>query len=241
MKILLSRLLLSIALGSSCTLTCEAAAGTGDEIFGPPNMLKTEPTPFGPAISSTRTDNAGAESTLTLPTRGASRLSGLGHRLITNTLVYLPGRMVLGKPAEFVIKGRPGSKVAISMAEKNSGSKPVYGQNLRLGADRKLVAIGKIPETGVLSLYIDTPIQGDLIGEHLFFETAVWSKPDFSDLEIANPVKSEITDQEKEFANGIIISPEFEQKRGIRIKPEPAVPFYQRQGNTQTSLDSGRP
>lgn len=238
---LLLRFLAPIAVLSLCLIAGFLPATLAeDEVFGPPNMLKTSPTPFGPVIQASNSEPP-PENTLTLPTSSTSRLHSLGHRLVANTRVYLPGRLVIGKPAEFVIKGRPGSQVAIAMADKNSGCKPIYGQTLRLGPDRKLVSLGTIPDTGVLSLAIDTPIQGDLIGEHLYFETAVWSKPDFSDLEIASPVKSEITDHEKDFINGVIISPEADQKRGVRFVPEAGIPLYQRNKAGTPSLDSGRP
>src|SRR5208282_5758899 len=93
--------------------------------------------------------------------------------------LFLPPRMVLGECAEFIVQGPPGSYVALAMADKNSGAKPVYGHELKLGADRKLVAVNQIPEQGVVSMFIEAPIQGDLVDSSLYFEAAVWSKADF--------------------------------------------------------------
>src|SRR5262249_8379515 len=135
-----------------------------------------------------------------------SRIS-LPHRSLSDRLIqsklYLPGRLVIGRTAEFTIKGRPGYFVALAMADKDSGAKPVYGRSLRLGPDRKLVSLGRIPEDGILHLVIDTPVEGDLIGLPLFFEAAIWSKPDFSDLEIASPVTSE---GQVGVKNGVIVA-----------------------------------
>ncbi|MFX5656415.1 hypothetical protein ABTE24_19780, partial [Acinetobacter baumannii] len=86
--------------------------------------------------------------------------------------------MSLGKVAEFTVKGKPGQWVALAMADKDSGAKPVFGHKLRLGSDRKLVAVAKIPENSdVVKLLVETPIQGDLVGSNLYFEAALWSNP----------------------------------------------------------------
>jgi hypothetical protein len=150
----------------------------------------------------------------------------------------LPGRLVIGSTAEFIVKGRPGCWVALAMADRESGAKPIYGHNIHLGPDRKLVQLGQIPETGVLSMIIDTPIQGDLIGQPLFFEAAVWSRDDFSDLEIASPVPSESTTLKPgERNNGVLVAAEPDHKRGIRIVPDAAVQMIP----SGSALDSGRP
>lgn len=163
-------------------------------------------------------------SALALPRR-PSRLS-LADRLVPSRL-YLPGRMVLGKLAEFTIKGKPGSFVAIAMADRNSGAKPINGISIRLGPDRKVVAIGKIPESGVVTLTVETPIQGDLIGQFLYFEAALWTKDDMSDVQIASTVTSET---EGAAGNGVVIAQEVTHKRGIHIVPDAAVPLTQRAG-----------
>lgn len=216
---------------------------TADEVFGPPNLLKTIPTPFTMSVGTgTQVKDNGDLSLLTISSSSgqASGRSLLSRRLIP-CRVYLPGRVVIGKTAEFVVKGRPGNYAAIAMADKNSGAKAVVGHEIRLGADRKLMSLGTIPESGVLSLSVDIPIQGDLIGQHLYFETAVWSRCDFSDLEIAAPVKSEIGDDDREHVNGVIVTAEADQKRGFRFVPDSGVPLHQREKAGSVSLDSGRP
>ncbi|MBX9723603.1 MAG: hypothetical protein K2X81_19520, partial [Candidatus Obscuribacterales bacterium] len=198
-------------------------------------QLKSAVTPFNTAVDESSL-NGNNGNTLSIRNGGSLR-SSLTSRLVTNR-VYLPGKLVIGKPADFVVKARPGSHVAIAMADKDSGAKSIFGHSLRLGADRKLVAAGTIPESGVLTLTMDMPIQGDLIGIPVFFETAIWQKPDFSDIELAAPVKSESVDEIADKVNAVIVSGEKEQKRGLRIVPESGVPLHQR-GNT--SLESGRP
>lgn len=235
---LLLPLLFSIS--CCCAITLAGAAGVlaFEEQYGPVNLLKVMPTPFGgqPAPASPL-------SAWQPPSRppGTSSLSArlgrrsLGERLVSSRL-YLPGRMVLGKPAEFTIKGRPGSLVALAMADKDSGAKPIYGQKLRLGPDRKVVGVGVIPETGVLSIVIETPIQGDLIGAHWFFEAAIWSQPDFSDTEIATTVSSE---GQEGIANGVIVAADPGHKRGLRFVPS-AVPLEQTLIRSGSGLGTGR-
>jgi hypothetical protein len=163
----------------------------------------------------------------------------LSHRLLPPRL-YLPGRLVIGSTAEFIIKGRPGNWVALAMADRDRGAKPVMGQQLHLGPDRKLVALGKIPAGGILQLIIDTPIEGDLIGQPLYFEAVLWNAPDFSDMEIAAPVASEQAAAPLGARNnGVIVSGEMNHKRGIRIVPDGSVHFQGIQGGT--NIDSGRP
>ena len=197
-------------------------------------VLKLESTPFNTASS----DSSNKQETLaplTLRSTGGS----LRSRLVPNR-VYLPPKMIIGRPADFVVKGRPGSHVAVAMADKDSGAKPVQGHPLRLGADRKLMAAGVIPESGILTLIVDMPIQGDLIGLPVFFETAIWNKPDFSDLELAAPVKSETIEELADKPNAVIVAGETQgdKGRGIKFRPDSATPLHQR-GNV--SLESGRP
>lgn len=208
-----------------------------EDIYGPSNLLKTMKTPFNvPTTSDSGTSNSG---TITLSRSHSPLQRGLASRLIQSRL-YLPGRMVLGKPAEFVVKGKPGQFVALAMADKNSGAKPVCGRELRLGSDRKLVAVGQIAETGVASLIVETPIQGDLIGERWFFEAALWTRPDFSDMELAQPVPADATAAvEAAKANGVLVGPDIEAKRGVRIVPDATLPMQR--ASRSTALDSGRP
>ena len=195
-------------------------------------QLKTYHTPFNVQANSAAADS---EQASTLSTTNSLR-SRLAQRLGASSRVYLPGRMTIGRPAEFVIKGKPGSHAAVAMADKDSGARALFGQKLRLGADRKLMAAGVIPESGVLTLIVDMPIQGDLIGLPVFFETVVWQKEDFSDMEIAVPVKSESAQEIADKANAVIVSGEKEQKRGLRFTPGSGVPLYQQQNG---NLESG--
>jgi hypothetical protein len=145
--------------------------------------------------------------------------------------LYLPDKMCLGRTCEFTVKGKPHSWVAIAMADKNEGAKPINGHPIRLGSDRKVVAIGQIPDSGVRTLNIETPIQGDLIGSSLYFEAAIWSKDDMSDVEIAATIPSEGTAKE---SNGVLIAAEPDTKRGIRLVPQTSIP-----GMRQTALQQG--
>lgn len=196
-------------------------------------FLKTTSTPF-----NTKVQDAESSSSPVNASNTSSLRSRLSQRLVSSARVYMPGKIVIGKTGEFVVKAKPGSQVAIAMADKDSGAKPLFGRNLRLGPDRKLVAAGTIPENGVLTLIVDMPIQGDLIGLPVFFETAVWQKPDFSDMELATPVKSETAQELADKPNAVIVAEEKSQKRGLRFVPDSAVPLHQR-GNL--GLDSGRP
>lgn len=218
------------------------------EIYGPPNLLKTFPTPFTIApetASASGQAGAGLFGPIGISEDAASRSNytspmrrSLSEKLVPSRL-YLPGRMVIGKTAEFIVKGKPGSHVAIAMADKNGGAKPVLGRAIRLGADRRLVTLGTIPDTGVLGLYIETPIQGDLIGQKLYFEAALWTKKDMSDIEIAATVPSE---SESSTDNSVLVGAEFTPKRGIRIVQDNAVPMSQRDASsTAATLGSGKP
>lgn len=196
-------------------------------------LLKLEQTPF----NSANNESAHKQDTLA-PLTIRSGGNSLRSRLVPNR-VYLPAKMIIGKPADFVVKGRPGSHVAIAMADKDSGAKPVFGQKLRLGPDRKLMAAGVVPASGILTLIVDMPIQGDLIGLPVFFETVIWQKPDFSDLELAAPVKSETVAEFADKPNAVLVAGEIIEKgRGLKFKPDSAVPLHQR---GSSNLESGRP
>jgi hypothetical protein len=198
-------------------------------------LLKTTLTPFNsPAVESQQDE--GGLAPLSLHPGGNSLRNSLSSRLVFNR-VYLPGTLVIGRPAEFVVKGRAGSHVAIAMADKDSGAKPLGSINLRLGPDRKLAAAGTIPASGVLTLIVDMPVQGDLIGLPVFFETVIWQKPDFSDVELAAPVKSESAGEIAAKPNAIIVAGEKNQKRGLRFVPDSGVP----QNQQNVGLEAGRP
>ncbi len=125
------------------------------------------------------------------------------------------------------------------MADRDSGAKPIYGRNLRLGPDRKVVALGKIPEGGVLSLKYFAPVEGDLIGQSLYFEAALWPDGKPEAVEIAQTVSSEA---QSEKTNGILVTADSDKKKGVRLVPDSAIPPSQRSlGGGGATLDSGKP
>jgi hypothetical protein len=228
------RLTLATFVAIACTFVMFAgsAIAVDSDVYGPINLLKTMATPFGSPLGTSE-----PEDTLAPLTLHSSLSKNLASRLVPPRL-YLPGRMVIGQTEEFIIKGKAGQWAALAMADKNKGAKPIYGHSLHLGPDRKLVSLGQIPEGGVLSLVIDTPVQGDLIGSQLYFEAVLWSKPDFSDVEVAAPVPSETAGPATDYMNGIVVAGEVSKKKGIRIVPEGMVPM---QMTRTQGMDSGRP
>lgn len=228
----------SIVVITALAAVSGAAAAQPDE-YGPPNLLKTMKTPFGVAGKEEADSHQSSELAPIAITSGNSRHLSLSQRLVP-TRLYLPGRMILGRSCEFGVKAKPGSWVALAMADKNSGAKPIMGHTVHLGPDRKLVALGQVPETGVINLNVETPIQGDLIGQCLYFEAVIWSKPDFSDLEFATAVRYE--GQGKENDNGVMIAAEGDTKKGIKIYPNTA-PLSPLLNNAGSSLGNniGRP
>lgn len=204
--------------------TKSAAESEPEALKLPPNQLdakelKTLKTPFSvtssePEESSPSNALSGLKLTVDTPSYDRPRRLNLGQRLVMQQFLYLPGSMVLGKTAEFTVKGKPGSWAALAMADKDTGAKPILGHKLRLGPDRKVVAAGQIPASGLLTLDIETPIEGDLIGEHLYFEAVTWSKPDMSDVELLSIVPS-VT--QPDCPNGVLICAEqTDKKRGLR-------------------------
>ncbi len=79
--------------------------------------------------------------------------------------------MILGRSEEFIVKGEAGAWAAIAMADKNTGAKDIAGHKIRLGADRKLVSLVRIGESGIGQMFIETPVQGDMIGQELLFRS----------------------------------------------------------------------
>ena len=122
------------------------------------------------------------------------------------------------------------------MADRDKGAKPIYGHDLRLGPDRKVVALGKIPPSGVLPLKIFAPIEGDLIGSFLYVEAAIWPENNPERLELALPISSET--QAARSANGIAIIGYGERKRGLKFIPDNSSPYSHANG---PGLSSGRP
>jgi hypothetical protein len=178
------------------------------KIYGPENLLKTLRTPFTTTVSNEAENYYSSDDAIGLtPIAISSKNSSLNKNSLEERFhgpkLFLPSRMVLGECSEFIVKGNPGSYAAIAMSESNKGAKPLFGHKLRLGADRKLVSLGIIPETGVLSLFVEAPIQGDLVDASLYFEGVIWSKPDFSDLQMSSTI---LTTQDGAAENGVVIA-----------------------------------
>jgi len=199
-----------------------------DELYGPPNLLKS-PNPFNTGAGKQAGESDAIEELGMIELRSNGRLPrrSLNERL-NGPRLFLPDRMVLGKVSEFLVKGPAGANVAIAMADKDKGAKPIMGHTLRLGADRKVVAVGTIPENGVFSAFVESPIQGDLVGNSLFFEAVVWTKPDFSDVAICSCITPLHNGSEQ---NGIVVveDVELQKKKGV-IQFAPTLMRYKSDG-----------
>ncbi|MBI5175381.1 MAG: hypothetical protein HY986_21015 [Candidatus Melainabacteria bacterium] len=201
-------------------------------------MLKTVKTPFTAPSQESESEKPDGLGSFKLAADGSKPGLRLSDRLLASRL-YLPGRLVIGKPTQFTVKGKPGYWAAVAMADRDSGAKPIYGRSLRLGPDRKVVALGKIPEGGVLALKYFAPVEGDLIGQSLYFEAALWPDGKPEAVEIAQTVSSEA---QSEKANGILVTADTEKKKGVRLVPDSAIPPSQRSlGGGGATLDSGKP
>lgn len=223
------------------------SAALANEEFGPPNLLKTMKTPFGAGGSVSAEDEdsqKGKGDTLLMPISLGKSTPSLKviefKKKSSSTIMCLPERMTIGHTAKFTVKGKPGSFVAIAMADRDSGARPLLGNPIRLGADRKVVSVGSIGENGLAEIYIATPIEGDMIGQYLFFEAAVWSKPDMSDTQIAQTLAF---DKERGNGNGVMVADEAkEKKHGIKFGATSGVPMYQdSNGSSNTAGASGQP
>jgi hypothetical protein len=224
---------------------------SADEVYGPTNMLKTLHNPFRGTQESESTDNSNSsaiDSPISIDEPSNESTTAMTMRSLSQRLappiLYLPGYLTMGKPAEFVVKGKPDYYAALAMAEKDSGAKPIYGQVIHVGPDRKVVSVGKIPKSGLLHLSIEAPFEGDMVGLPEYFVVAVWSKEDFSDLQIAIPVRNELegTQAKGNFGNGVIMSASEDM-----VKKDPLVIHETPETNLQhmqftgSHLDSGRP
>ncbi len=202
---LLSTLILAISLSLNGKLAIS-------ETYGPVNLLKTLKTPFN-SLSRNSNGSDREQNILTLSSVTAH------HNLLSNTNLYLPGTIYIGKSANFIIKAKPNSFVALAMADKDSGASPILGNKIRLGADRKVVGVGVIPANGVYNLAVEIPVEGDLIGQYLYFVAVTWTKPDFSDLEVAEPITAERVPTPH--FNGVIVQSFVEEaKKGIKFVPD---------------------
>lgn len=215
--------------------------GHPGEEYGPPNYLKVWKNPFGSQSATGAQVKSGDDDndiiSLVKPGKRLSPIERLSERrkLIASKL-YLPERILIGDSSKFTVKGPPNWRVAIAMADKDVGAKPINDHKVRLGPDRKVVAIGKIPPSGVLELYVATPIQGDLIGTYLFFEAAIWSKDDLSDTQLAETVPPVLSKNPS--GNGVQIASLKEKKRGLRIVPDGTIPS---QSNAASLTTVGQP
>jgi hypothetical protein len=203
-------------------------------------LLKTVKTPFGSNQGSAEKAEESELSPLSIAPSGArgggqSGHLSLGARLLPSK-VYMPGHMIIGQAADFTIKGHPGYWAALAMADRDSGAKPIYGQTIRLGPDRKVVALGKIPPSGVLALKIFAPVAGDLVGGKLYFEAAIWPENNPERLELALPVSSET--QTASTANSVAITGQGERKHGIKFVPDNRSPYSHVNG---PGIGSGSP
>jgi len=213
------RLYLSLLILPVLLISLSKISGAADELeYGPENLFKSLANPFN--THRAQSEEAAQESDDRLAPLAINQaprslqIRSLKERFNTPKL-FLPERITEGKSAEFLIKAAPGMYAAIAMADKSSGAKPIFGHPLRLGSDRKVMAVGKVPENGILSLYVEAPIQGDLVGDCLYFEAAVWSKPDFSDLQIAKAISPQQTEKEE---NAVVIAGQTEvKKRGLFV------------------------
>ncbi len=149
------------------------------EVLASRRLIKTLENPFGrPDSQQNETVTTDPLASLSLtPSAAPPRRTSLSDRLLQPTL-YLPGHMTIGQTSKFIVKGKPGSYVALAMADKDTGAKPIMGRKIRLGSDRKVVAAGQLPSSGVLTLTIDTPVEGDLIGLCLYSKRPFWQAPD---------------------------------------------------------------
>jgi len=188
-------------------------------------LLKTVKTPFGGNSSKSDSAENSALAPLTIAgaTAGQSGHDSIRNRLLGQAKLYMPARMMIGRPVEFTIKGRPGYWAALAMADRDKGAKPIFGHDLRLGPDRKVVALGKIPLTGVLPLKIFAPIEGDLVGSQLYFEAAVWPENKPEQMDLALPVSSET--QQASTANSVAIIGTGEKRHGLRFVPDGTSPY----------------
>jgi hypothetical protein len=199
--------------------------------------LKAIKTPFTSTAEEKTKESNSLTGPLTLGSRSSK--SRLGQRVSAPQL-YLPGRLILGQKAQFTIKGKPGLWVALAMADRDCGAKAVYGLNVRLGPDRKVVALGQIPESGVLQLSAYTPVAGDLIGQNLYFEAAVWPEEKLLQTEIARTVQAE-SQNGSSTGNGILVLGNSEKKHGLKIVPDSLMPPSARNNQSGLTLDSGKP
>jgi len=248
------RPLIKGSLALALALVLQPAFAAEEECdYGPPNLIKTIKTPFSATNSSETDAETSAPDDLGSISLSSTKTNDQQARHVAPSVIqkmsikgriagsrmYLPERMIIGQTSKFTVKAKPGMYVAIAMADRDKGAKPIAGHELRLGADRKVVAIMKVPETGVAEIYVEAPIEGDLIGQPLFFEAALWSKSDLSDVEWAQTMTAAASGGA---ANAVMMAaPLTAKKRGVNIVPDGAMPMSVRQQSGTSSLSSGQP
>ena len=192
------------------------------------DLLKTVKTPFGSNDAKAEKNDSSKLQPLTLQngSAGDSPLHAARQSLRDRLMpckVYMPGHLIIGRAAEFTVKGKPGYWAALAMADKDKGAKPIYGHSIRLGSDRKVIALGKIPTSGVLALKMYTPVAGDLVGGKLYFEAAVWPENNPAALELAQPLSAET--QAASTINSVAITGQGERKHGLKFVPDNSSPY----------------
>jgi hypothetical protein len=134
----------------------------------------------GVALLTTPLHAQGTLEVITLPFSDKPKF-----QLDESPRMYLPSKLVIGQDNLFVIKGKPGAKVSIAMSLSNDGSKPLLGKYLRLGST-ELTIEGNISATGIVELKYKPENDKTLVEQSRYFEAVIWSKDDFSDLEVAD-------------------------------------------------------
>lgn len=132
--------------------------------------------------------------------------------------LYLPSKMVIGTDTIFKITGNPGSKVSLAISNTNNGSKPLFGNKLRLGKT-EMTLEGIIPATGILELKLNAPMDKSLVDQVKYFEAATWSKEDYNDLQVATTISPS---GKETFKNSVAYSEPY--ATGKRPSFEPVIP-----------------
>lgn len=116
--------------------------------------------------------------------------------------VFLPSKLVIGEGGTFVVKGTPGAKVSLAVSNSNRGANPLMGHKLRLGETETTIE-AVISPTGAVEINYPVPDDQALISKIKFFEVAIWTKDDFSDLTIARTISPA---GKETLNNGIVIT-----------------------------------
>lgn len=129
--------------------------------------------------------------------------------------VYLPSKLIIGEGGTFVVKGTPGAHVSLAVSNSNRGANPLMGNKLRLGETETTIEAVVSP-TGAVEIQYPLPDDPSLISKVKFFEVAVWTKEDFSDLVIAKTISPA---GKQTLHNGIVITTPPEVKKAPAFSP----------------------